>query len=273
MARRRVYGENPLDLIVPKKAPSLAAESDDDVESSMVVEEERMVEAEDRPDPEVEAPKRPVTSKPKAPVGRVEDKVQATEAGAEAGQYLTFVLAGEEYGVGILDVREIIEYDTLTRVPMTPGWVRGVLNLRGNVVPVIDLALKFGLPATEFTDRTCVVIVELEQDDDELVMGVLVDRVSQVTDLESDQIEPPPAFGTHIHVDYLLGMGRLEERFVLLLDVSRVLASEELTEVEGIEDRLEVAEEEVTAARERDGGDKDGLDSKPPDGAEGPQTT
>lgn len=156
-------------------------------------------------------------------------------AKAEPGQYLSFFLSGEEYAAGILKVKEIIEYDTLTRVPMTPSWVRGVLNLRGGVVPVVDMAVKFGLPETAITKLTCVVIVEIELEGETTIMGVMVDAVSRVIDLTADQIEPAPAFGTRVHTDYLLGMGTPGEKFILILDIDRILAIEELTEVSSIE--------------------------------------
>jgi purine-binding chemotaxis protein CheW len=139
-------------------------------------------------------------------------------------QYLSFQLAGEEFAFGILRVKEILEYDTITRVPNAPAAVRGVINLRGSVVPVVDLALLFGLPATGVTKRTCVVIVEARVDEQDLVMGVLADAVSQVMELSDDAIEPPPAFGSRVRVEYLMGMGRLDDRkFVLILDIDRLL--------------------------------------------------
>jgi purine-binding chemotaxis protein CheW len=139
-------------------------------------------------------------------------------------QYLSFQLAGEEFAFGILRVKEILEYDTITRVPNAPMAVRGVINLRGSVVPVVDLALLFGLPATAVTKRTCVVIVEARVDGQDLVMGVLADAVSQVMELADDAIEPPPGFGSRVRVEYLVGMGRLDGRkFVLILDIDRLL--------------------------------------------------
>ena len=146
-------------------------------------------------------------------------------------QYLGFHLAGEECAVSILRVREIIEYEAVTRVPGTPPWVRGVMNLRGSVVPVIDLAVKLGLPETVVTKRTCIVVSEVDLDGERVVMGVVADAVSQVMDLAASEIEPPPAFGTAVRVDYLLGLGRLKDRFVLLLDIDRVLSAAELLRV------------------------------------------
>jgi len=139
-------------------------------------------------------------------------------------QYLSFQLAGEEFAFGILRVKEILEYDTLTRVPNAPPAVRGVINLRGAVVPVLDLAQLFGLPATAVTKRSCVIIVEVRVDEQELVMGILADAVNQVIELAPDTIEPAPAFGSRVRVEYLVGMGKLDSRkFVLILDIDRLL--------------------------------------------------
>lgn len=143
-------------------------------------------------------------------------------------QYLTFYVAGEEYAVTILKVTEIIECVTLTHVPGTPSWIRGVLNLRGAVVPVVDLAVKFGLAPTVITRRTCVVMVELEHDNERLVLGVMADSVHQVVELGPDQIQPPPSFGPKVRVDCIQGMGENGAAFVVLLDIDRVLSSSEI---------------------------------------------
>jgi purine-binding chemotaxis protein CheW len=145
----------------------------------------------------------------------------------EETQYLTFRLAGEEYAVGILRVKEIIPYGTLTKVPQTPPAVRGVINLRGSVVSVVDLAVKFGLPASVVTDRTCIVIVELSLDGEPTVMGILADSVSQVIELFSDDILPAPPFGTRVRMDFLKGMGKAGSKFVLILDIDKVLSAGE----------------------------------------------
>jgi purine-binding chemotaxis protein CheW len=151
--------------------------------------------------------------------------MNAVQEVVEQTQYLTFSLVGEEYAIGILRVREILEYDTLTTVPQTPPCIRGVINLRGSVVPVVDLAVKFGLPATPITKRTCIVIVEADLDGTPTVMGVMADAVSQVMDLAPQDIQAPPAFGTRVRVDYLRGMGKIGKKFVLLLDIDRVLGA------------------------------------------------
>ncbi len=149
----------------------------------------------------------------------------------EQTQYLTFALAGEEYAISILKVKEIIEYDAaLTKVPNMPPSVRGVINLRGSVVPVVDLALKFGLPERLVTKRTCVVIVEADVGGDHTVMGVITDTVSEVMDLLPRDIEAPPLFGTRVRGDYLKGLGKIGKKFVLILDIDRVLSAEDLPE-------------------------------------------
>jgi len=153
----------------------------------------------------------------------------SASAPGESAQYLTFFLAGEEYAAGILRVKEILQYEPVTRIPTTPPWIRGVMNLRGSVVPVVDLAVKFGLPETPVTKWTCVLIVELEVDGQRVVMGVMADAVTEVVDLKPEEIAPPPSFGTRVRVDYLLGMGKVPgKKFVLLLDLDRVLSEAEL---------------------------------------------
>lgn len=147
---------------------------------------------------------------------------------ASAGQYLTFSLQGEAYGVDILRVREIIEYARPTTVPMMPGFVHGVINLRGHVVPVIDLAQRFGRAPTELRNRTCIVILEVASGDATQALGVLVDAVNAVLDLEAGQIEPAPSFGTGLQREFIQGMARLDSGFIILLDVTRVLSTADL---------------------------------------------
>jgi purine-binding chemotaxis protein CheW len=163
-------------------------------------------------------------------------------------QYLTFFLAGEEYAITILQVTDIIECGAVTRVPGTPPWIRGVHNLRGTVVPVIDLAIKFGLPATEITRRTCIVIVELKADDETLVMGVMADSVHQVVDFTSEQIQQPPAFGPRVRVDCLLGMASSNGKFVLMLDIDRVFSSDEIVAASATVVADEITEPAATIA-------------------------
>lgn len=146
----------------------------------------------------------------------------------QSNQFLTFYLADEEYAVTILKVTEILECAVLTKVPGTPVWIRGVLNLRGAVVPVVDLAVKFGLPPTVITRRTCVVMVEMEHEGERLVLGVMADAVNQVVELAADAIQPPPSFGPKVRVDCIQGMGDSNGRFIVLLDIDRVLSSSEI---------------------------------------------
>ena len=145
-----------------------------------------------------------------------------------AKQYLTFMLEGETFGIGILCIKEIIEYTGLTEVPMMPPSIRGVINLRGAVVPVLDLAVRFGKQPGDVTKKTCVVIVEIRTDDQRHVMGVVVDAVNAVLKIAENEIEPPPGFGAKIRADFIEGMGKVNGKFVILLNVSQVLSSEEL---------------------------------------------
>jgi purine-binding chemotaxis protein CheW len=152
----------------------------------------------------------------------------ATKEAVEQQQYLTFLLADEEYAISILKVKELIEYDTVTKVPKTPRWIRGVINLRGSVVPVVDLVVKFGLEERAVTKTTCIVIVEGQLEEQSTTMGILADAVNQVLDLTAEDIQPVPEFGTRVKVDYLLGMAKLGKKFALLLDVDKVLSTDEL---------------------------------------------
>jgi purine-binding chemotaxis protein CheW len=145
-------------------------------------------------------------------------------------QYLTFVVGDEEYGVGILQAKEIIEYDTVTTVPNAPRFVRGVINLRGSVVPVVDLAVRFGRQPGAVTRRSCIVVVEVRHEGRATVVGIVADRVTQVAELGPDAVEPAPAFGTGGRTEWLIGLGRAGKRFLLLLDTDRLLADAELAE-------------------------------------------
>jgi purine-binding chemotaxis protein CheW len=157
----------------------------------------------------------------------VERRKQMTAA-LEQKQYLTFLLANEECAIDILKVREIVEYDTVTTVPKAPNWARGVINLRGTVVPVADLAAKFGMEQKPVSKTTCIVIVETRFKDQDVTMGVIADAVSQVLELSAEDIRPVPDFGTQVKMDYLLGMAKVGRKFALLLDVDKVLTTEEL---------------------------------------------
>lgn len=161
---------------------------------------------------------------------------QRTAAG-DNQQYLTFLLADEMFAVGIQRVREIIEYGNVTTVPMMPRFVRGVINLRGSVVPVIDLSARFGRGVSDIHRRTCVVIVEVEHEGAKQELGVVVDAVSEVLDIPQSEIEPAPAFGARIRADFISGMGKVDGRFVILLNVDRVLAVEEMATLSELVDR------------------------------------
>ncbi len=150
------------------------------------------------------------------------------QAADDHQQYLTFVLGGEMYAIAILSVKEIIDYGNLTVVPMMPECIRGVINLRGAVVPVVDLARRFSSGSTEITRRSCIVIVEVETDGEHQDVGVIVDAVSEVLEIRHDQIEPTPAFGAKIRTDFIQGMGKVDGRFVIVLNVNRVLSTEDL---------------------------------------------
>jgi purine-binding chemotaxis protein CheW len=146
-------------------------------------------------------------------------------------QYLTFIIGGEEFAISLLKVKEIIEYDIVTEIPKTPEWIRGVINLRGSVVPVIDLAVKFRQSPIVARKMTCIVITEVQSGDEAAVMGIMVDSVRQVVDLRAQDIEEPPTFGSRVNVDYLLGMARSGKKFCLLLDTEKVLSTDELLEL------------------------------------------
>ncbi len=162
----------------------------------------------------------------------MDNETSAAVAGGtdqRAGQYLTFVLAGEIYGLGILQVREIIGMTDITAVPRTPEFVKGVINLRGNVVPVIDARLKFGMPEAEQTERTCIIVVDVGETD----VGFIVDEVSEVMDIPADQIEDAPSFGADVDTRFILGMSKAGEKVTILLDLAKVLAGSELAAMAG----------------------------------------
>lgn len=155
----------------------------------------------------------------------------------EVQQYLTFALDSEMFAVGTLSVKEIIEYGQLTVVPMMPDFIRGVINLRGAVVPVIDLAARFGRGEKKITRRTCIVIIEVSNDDGQQDIGVVVDAVSEVLEIPAGDIEPPPTFGAKIRSDFIAGMGKVNGRFVILLDVGKVLSVDEIATLATVSDQ------------------------------------
>ena len=151
------------------------------------------------------------------------------EAVVQGRQYLTFVVGGESFGIAIASIKEIIEYRAPTEVPMMPGYMRGIINLRGRVLPVIDLAVRFGRSKVSETRRTCIVILEvLEKDEQQHDIGVMVDAVSAVVEIADADVEPPPSFGANLRADFISGMGKLGERFVILLDIGKVLSIADL---------------------------------------------
>lgn len=172
----------------------------------------------------------------KALTGKTAVRAAAGNA-AEIAQYLTFLLGGEMYAVGILNVKEIIEYGQLTEIPMMPAFIRGVINLRGSVVPVIDLAARFGGRQTEASHRTCIVIIELTNGDEHHDIGVVVDAVSEVLEVSSADIEPAPAFGAKIRADFIQGMGKIGGKFVIILDIQKVLSVDEIASLATMADR------------------------------------
>jgi len=156
------------------------------------------------------------------------------EGREEDNQYLTFLLGGEMFAIGILNIKEIIEYGALTTVPMMPGFIRGVINLRGRVVPVVDLSARFGRQATEVNRRTCIVIIEVTAEGEKHDVGIVVDAVSEVLDIPLSEIEPSPSFGAKIRADFINGMGKVAGKFVILLNVDRVLSVDEMASLVAI---------------------------------------
>jgi purine-binding chemotaxis protein CheW len=153
----------------------------------------------------------------------------------EANQYLTFKLRDEVFALDISKVREVLDFTYVTKVPQTPDFMRGVINLRGNVVPVVDMRLKFGLSLTEKTVNTCVIITEIEVDGETTVVGAMADSVQEVLDLEPEQIEPPPRIGSKLNTDFIMGMGKHNEQFIMILNIDKVFSVIELAETRGFD--------------------------------------
>ena len=153
----------------------------------------------------------------------------ATESAQAPTQYLTFMLGSDAYALGILSIKEIIEYTHMTEVPLMPAFIRGVINLRGAVVPVIDLAARFGGKTTQLARRTCIVIIEVVDQDFRSDIGILVDAVSEVLEIPASEIEPPPSFGAKIRADFIFGMGKVSGKFVIILNINNVLSIEEIS--------------------------------------------
>ena len=148
------------------------------------------------------------------------------------GKYLTFTLASEDYGIGILKIKEIIGMMPITSVPQTPSYVKGVVNLRGKVIPVVDLRLKFGIPAIDYTERTCIIVVEISGQSGAIKIGIVVDAVSEVLNIKGEDVENTPAFGTRANTDYILGMAKMGGSVKILLDIDKVLSTQELVTLE-----------------------------------------
>lgn len=155
-------------------------------------------------------------------------EINATE------QYVTFKLGDECFAVEVSRAREILDFREVTRVPQTPKFMLGVINLRGNVVPVIDMRLKLGMPATEKTIDTCIIVMELRIDGEVLIVGALADSVQEVSEFQADMIEPPPRIGSRLNTQYLKGMSNVDDQFVIILDIDRVFSAEELSLVQTV---------------------------------------
>jgi purine-binding chemotaxis protein CheW len=146
----------------------------------------------------------------------------------ETIQYLTFRLDEEGFALDVAKVREILDFTTITRVPQTPSFMKGVINLRGSVVPVIDMRLKFGMTETEKTVNTCIVVVEVEFDNESIILGALADSVQEVVEMEPNQIEPAPRIGTRLNTDFIKGMGKRGDNFIMILDIDKIFTSDEI---------------------------------------------
>ena len=156
----------------------------------------------------------------------------ALKSDERAGKYLTFMIGKEEFGVGVLKVREIMGIQDITEVPRTPPYLKGVINLRGKVIPVIDLRLKFGLPAIDYTQRTCIIVVQVKGRSTSLLMGIVVDEVSEVLTMAPGDIEDTPDFGANVATTYILGMAKIKGKVKILLDINEVLTSQEIHRLE-----------------------------------------
>lgn len=160
---------------------------------------------------------------------------EKTDVGLQlAGKYLTFKLAEEEYGLEILKVQEIIQMQSVTKVPRTPEYVRGVINLRGKVIPVIDLRKKFGLPTVSDTEKTCIIVVQIQQADNRVTMGTIIDEVKEVLDIKAENIEETPSFGASINTEFIMGMGKIGSSVKILLDIDKVMSVKELSEIKKV---------------------------------------
>ena len=172
----------------------------------------------------------------------------AIEGITQSTQFLSFMLEDEVFAVDITKVREVLDFTRATKVPQTPDFMRGVINLRGGVVPVVDIKLKFGISKTEKDINTCVIIVEIDLDGESIILGALADSVKEVFDLHPEDIEPAPKIGKHLDTRFLKGMGKKDDEFILLLDIDRVFSSDELDLVQKVgRQGTEIQEEEAVA--------------------------
>jgi len=162
----------------------------------------------------------------------IDQTIKATTI--KTGKYLTFTLYKEEYGIGILKVKEIIGMMNITSIPRTPSFIKGVINLRGKVIPVIDLRLKFDMGEIPYTDRTCIIVVEIKSESGTILIGIVVDAVSEVLNIQENEIEETPAFGTQLNTDYILGMAKTQGSVKILLNIDKVLSIEEITDIDNL---------------------------------------
>ena len=152
--------------------------------------------------------------------------------GEREGKYLTFTMADEDYGIGILKIKEIIGMMPITTVPQTPDFVKGVINLRGKVIPVVDLRLRFSMEAIDYTERTCIIVVEVDGQDNTVMIGIVVDSVSEVLNIKMEEIKDTPTFGTKLNTEYIYGMAKMEGGVKILLDINKVLSGKEIAALE-----------------------------------------
>lgn len=162
----------------------------------------------------------------------IDNRDVADVADDNATQFLTFLLNTEVYGINILNIREIIDHCNTTRVPMMPNFIAGVINLRGSVVPVIDLAVRFSQPSSQRTKRSSIVIVDVKDEEQQLAIGITVDEVNEVLNINTDNIKPAPSFGTKIRTDFISGMGKVEDQLLVLLDIQNILSISELSVID-----------------------------------------
>lgn len=173
-------------------------------------------------------------------------------AAVETSQYLTFVLADETYAFNIQKIREVLDFTRVTRVPRMPDFMLGVINLRGGVVPVLDLCLKFGLPESENTVDTCIIIIEVEIGGEMILLGTMADSVKEVLSLEPDQIEPPPKIGMRLDTEFIDGMGKKDDEFIIILNIDRLLSTEELAAGRQLAKEAEVPQDRQSGSAEGD---------------------